>query len=103
MEYSSLKPVTVGQKVIIATTIQNYQNDTRDFAAIVEVRDSNGFTELLSWQTGHIGGRSSSEVGVSWIPQKADDYQIRAFVLNRIENPEVLSPVIESDVTIDSL
>lgn len=55
---------------------------------------------LQKCYAGQIGVRNIVNNGVYWTPEKADDYQIRLFVLRDIENPDILSPVVDSQVTI---
>lgn len=90
----------VGQNLVLLLDMENLLNEDRDYAAIIEVRDSNGITEALDWQTGNIDAKGTDRPGISWIPQKEGGYQIRAFVLSGIENPEPYSTVIQSEVTI---
>jgi hypothetical protein len=100
-EYSPpVRPRSVGEQLVVATTVQSHVNDTRGYATIIEVRDSNGMTEMLGWQTGQISPNGSMGIGISWTPLKADTYQLRTFVLSGLDNPQVYSPVVSSEVTI---
>lgn len=90
----------VGQNLVALLRMENLLNEDKDFAVIIEVRDSSGITETLDWQTGKIDARGMQSGGISWIPQKADDYQIRAFVWSGIDNPEPYSTVVQSEITV---
>jgi plastocyanin len=93
---------TAGEQLIISTTITNhcYEQD-QPFVAIIEVRNSDGVTEYLSWQSGVLKGLTGNiEIGVSWIPAYGDNYELRAFVISSLENPQVLSRVEVSNITI---
>jgi hypothetical protein len=68
---STIHSITVGQQVIVMTTILSNADDTRAFVAIIEVRDANGITEEFAWQTGQLTAKDSTEIGISWIPEKA--------------------------------
>jgi len=92
--------VTVGQQVVLSTTIVNNIEEDQPFVALVEVRDDTGVTVFLSWQTGTLTPDGRIDVGISWTPEFAGDYQIRTFVLSNLENPQILSPVASSEVTV---
>lgn len=90
----------VGEHLGIDLHVQNLLNEDKDYAVIIDVRDSAGITETLSWQTGTIDAQGAAYAGVTWIPQRAGDYQIRAFVLSSIDNPQPYSSVAQSEITI---
>ncbi|WP_148681567.1 hypothetical protein [Candidatus Nitrososphaera gargensis] len=72
-----------------------------EYATIIEVKYSNGITEMLGWQTGQIASNGSVVgIGISWTPLKADTYQLRAYVLSGLDNPLIYSTVVMSEVTI---
>jgi hypothetical protein len=92
--------VTVGQQVVLSTTIQNNANEEVPFVALVEVRDSDGITIFLAWQTGTLNANSDADIGLSWTPEEAGDYTVRTFVISDLASPEILSPVAESEITV---
>jgi hypothetical protein len=97
-----LSGAIAGDQLVIATTITNgcIEHD-QPFVAIVEVRNSDGLTEGLSWQSGTLDGRDGQvAVGVMWIPSHGDNFELRAFVVSDLENPQILSPIATSNVTI---
>ena len=96
-----LKDVQAGQQVMISTTIAN--NDAiRDWPSFVinEVRDPNGITVQLSWQSGIVEAGDQMSVGVSWMPEYAGTYELKIFVTSGLENPHILSIVSSSRVTV---
>lgn len=98
----TIHPVTTGQQVIVSTTVQSNANDTRDYVVIIEIRNSNGITENLNWQSGRLEPRGMNQVGVSWIPSEAGAYEIRTFVLSELKNPQLYSAVITSKIDVAS-
>lgn len=96
-----IQELHAGQQAIIETTIKNNDN-VYDWASyvIIEVRDSNGVTILLNWQSGVVGAGSQKSVGVSWTPEYAGDYEIRTFVISSLDSPRILSLVSSSQVKI---
>lgn len=92
--------VQAGQQVVLTTTINNNLDEAVPFVAIVEVRDDNGVTVFLAWQTGTLGADGRATVGLSWTPDFAGDYDIRTFVISSLDNPRILSEVKQSSVSV---
>lgn len=97
---AKITEVTTGNQVVLATNVKNNDSVSRPFVAIVEVRDSDGITVMLQWQTGTIAANGDAGVGVSWMPENAGSYEVRTFVISSLSNPQVLSPVVTSNVTV---
>ncbi len=97
---NQVSQVLAGQQVVLSSTIQNKENTSGPYAAIVEVRDSNGVTVYLQWQTGTLPANGSTNVGVSWTPDMPDTYTIRVFVLSSLSNPQILSEIVTSTVNV---
>lgn len=89
---------TLGQQVVITTTVTNTCIEgSLPFVVIIEIRNSMGITESLSWQSGVLVGLGdSTEVGASWIASPADSYESRVFIISDLVNPQILSNVITS-------
>ncbi|AIC15544.1 hypothetical protein [Nitrososphaera viennensis] len=90
----------VGQQLMITTTVQSNLNEARPYAAIIEIRDSDGVTIALSYQEGNMDAHGLTPMGMSWIPQKAGTYQFRTFVVSGIQNAQAYSPVASSEIKI---
>lgn len=97
-----LDHVRAGDQLVIATNARNCGEMDQPFLAIIEVRSSDGVTENLGWQSGVLKGNGQTQIGISWIPIRGDNYEIRAFAVSDFDNPEVLSPIGSSQVTIAS-
>ncbi|HJS82319.1 MAG TPA: hypothetical protein VJ742_05730, partial [Nitrososphaera sp.] len=95
-----LDEVSEGQQVVLTTRVVNEGGSAQPFVALIEVRDNNGVTVYLAWQTGTLPAGGSSQVGLSWTPEDSGDYDIRTFVISSLENPRILSPVVTSDITV---
>lgn len=99
--YSSpVDSVSVGDKLVIATSARNCSEMDQPFMAIIEVRNSLGMTENLGWQSGVLEGKGQTQIGISWIPVHGDNYEIRTFAVSDFENPSVLSAVTTSNFEI---
>ncbi len=97
---NELDEVSAGQQVVLSTTVNNNRNTDLAYAAVIEVRDADGFTVLLQWATGTLSAGGENEVGLSWTPMDAGEYTIRTFVLSDISNPSALSLIEESTLTV---
>jgi hypothetical protein len=92
--------VNVGQQVVLSTTIANNVDADQPFVALVEVRDSDEATIFLAWQTGILDSNDDAEVGLSFMPDKPGTYSIRTFVISSLSDPQILSAVEESELTV---
>ena len=90
-----LQSVEEGQQVTIATTFTNYLEEEVEFVGIIEVRDTDGVTELLAWQSATVAPLNNKTMGVSWVVPESSAYQSRTFAFTDLESPQVLS-VVES-------
>jgi hypothetical protein len=97
---NTLDEVSAGQQVVLSTTIVNNNAQSQPFVGIVEVRDSSGITVFLAWQTGTLNPSGQTEVGLSWTPDNAGEYTVRTFVISNLSNPQILSLVKESTITV---
>jgi hypothetical protein len=97
---NELDEVTAGQQVVLSTVVNNNRNTDLDYAAIIEVRDADGFTVLLQWATGNLSPGGENEVGLSWTPTEAGEYTVRTFVLSSVDSPAPLSLIEESTLTV---
>jgi hypothetical protein len=83
----------VGDQIILSTQVHSQSSDVTQFVTLIEVRDSYGITQLFGWQTGSLDSMASSEMGLAWTPAFADRYSVRTFVIESLENPQILSAV----------
>jgi hypothetical protein len=99
-----IQEIRTGQQVVITTAVaHNYDNvEALPLVVLIEVRNSDDITLQISWQSGRLqeGADSSMNVGVSWIPEDPGMYKLRTFAITDFENPQVLTEVYESEVTI---
>ena len=92
--------INIGQQVVLSTTVVNSADGAQPFVALVEVRDSNDVTTSLAWQTGTLSAGGRADVGLSWTPNDSGNYKVRTFVISSLNNPQILSKVSESTITV---
>jgi hypothetical protein len=101
MNSNSSGEISVGQQAVLSAVITNpFDSGDSRFVAITEVRTVDGITVDIGWQSGYVRSLESAEVGTSWLPQNAGNYQIRVFLISDLLNPQVLSIVTSSEVTV---
>lgn len=91
---------TVGQLVVISTTVVNNRDSVLPFTAIIEVRDESDVTVYLRFQIGDVNANGQSEIGLSWLPKDEGSYQLRAFAISNFTRPQVLAWVKTSEVSV---
>ena len=100
--HSSLDSPTAGDYLVVATLAKNNCVEDQPFVNIVEVRNSDGVTERLGWQTGVVKAPAgATQIGISWVPRAGGDYELRTFVISGFDDPQILSPIMTSTVTIE--
>jgi hypothetical protein len=96
----AVSTIVPGQQVVLTTTVTNNIDEDVPAVILVEVRDSSGITQFLAWQTATIDADGRVEVGLSWTPDRSGDYQVRTFVISSLNNPQVLSEVKTTQITV---
>jgi hypothetical protein len=94
-----------GQQALIHLTVTNNEPASQPFTAIVEVRDEDGVTLNLQWQTGTLEPNGSQAMAMSWTAEPESEFEevsIRAFAITDFENPQVLSGVKTSSFLISA-
>ena len=99
-EGNSIELITVGKQVTISKSFRTTIDSSRPFLALFDVRDSDGVSVYIAWQTGMVIPRNDVVVGISWMPEEAGDYEIRTFLISDWTNPEVLSPVASTNLKV---
>lgn len=79
--------VLPGRQVILSASLSKSLDGGRPSIAIFEIRDSNGVTIYLAWQTIDISPQGAKEVGVSWLSGKAGNYELRVLHIPNLVNP----------------
>lgn len=110
MSYPTLSDVTgneltlarVNQMVFISTTAVNCGDNLMPFVAIIEARDKNDITVYLQFQTGELEAGNASQIGLSWSPEAAGNYELRSFLLSDLEEPQIRSEIWSNKATIIS-
>ncbi|MGI0012045.1 MAG: hypothetical protein ACREBU_01180 [Nitrososphaera sp.] len=95
-----LSTASTGEIIILSVNVTNNENVPLPFVILIESRDEIGVTQFLEFHIGTLQGNRSSEVGISWKPAEAGNYQLRTFLISGFDSPEVLTGVQTSDFVI---
>ncbi|MGI0029843.1 MAG: hypothetical protein ACREAQ_09050, partial [Nitrososphaera sp.] len=92
--------IKLGEKAIIRVTYTNQNEVEQPVVILVEVRDEKGITVYLAWQSRSVAAGMNYTLEASWIPTEICDvsedsrcngaYQIRAYAIDNLENPQIL-------------
>jgi len=94
--------VSVGEQILIQTRLTNNQSEEQDFVYLVQVKDIDGVTVMISWIKSSINPGQIVSVAQSWLPEEDGNYNIEAFVWEDISNPmPLIVDVLELSVTIN--
>jgi len=107
LQGETITAIESGQQIMIMNKFENLELTPRDYLGIIEVRNSQGVTMLLAWQTSTMpaanartGEYGENTIGISWSAAKPGNYLVRAFAVTGFENPKILSEVRQSEIIV---
>lgn len=90
----------VGHNVIIESDITNQQSLKIAATFIVLVKNSDGYTDFLSWKEDKISANQTLPLSQSWVPEAAGSYTIQVFLWDTIETSVPLTDVMRAKVIV---
>ena len=87
-----------GKQVIIGTTATNNPFEETSCVIIIQVRNSDGATVFLAFQTLTLAPRNNSTLGASWLIEEQSLYEVKVFALSQLQNPVPLSIVMSTSL-----
>ena len=88
---SRVGDISVGQQVVLQSSVKNNQLIDQKFAYIMHIKDSDGITIMIAWINGEIPSSKTFDIGLSWMPDAKGDYDVAVFVWQSVANPLPLS------------
>ncbi|MFQ5968906.1 MAG: Kelch repeat-containing protein [Nitrososphaerales archaeon] len=82
-----------GRQVVIERGITNSEDVTQLFIYILQVKNSDSVTVVLSWIEGELPPKKSVRMSQTWIPNVSDQHLVELFVWESMENPKILAPM----------
>ncbi len=96
-------PFLVDNSLTLATAIMNNNNQEQPLVVIFDVRDSQGATIYLGFQSGMLEPNGHTEIGVQWQPSQTGTYEIRTFAISDLEETELLSRPASTTIMVQSI
>lgn len=104
---NTIREAIAGQQIVIHESVRNdvYLNEDKSLTVILDIRDMDGTTIYLSWQSAKVSPDDRYSFGTSWIiPYDATAgtvYEVRAFTITFFgPEAEALSAGFASEITI---
>ena len=95
-----LSKVTLNQQIQVVSDLANNQDKEQPFAYLVQIQDSNGITQSLSWITGSLSPNQKISLSQSWTPTNVESYTAQVFVWQGITEPDALSPPLNLQIPV---
>ncbi|MEM2760423.1 MAG: Ig-like domain-containing protein [Nitrososphaerales archaeon] len=90
----------VGQSLIIESDVTNEQPFKIAATFIVLVKDSNGYTEFITWKEDKIAANETLPMSQSWVPREKGRYTVNVFLWDTLENAVPLSDVMKAIIDV---
>ncbi|MFY3739663.1 MAG: hypothetical protein HMLIMOIP_000082 [Candidatus Nitrosomirales archaeon] len=84
---SSIDSVVTGEPILVETKVTNNIDEEQAFMYILQVKDSNDYTVMLTWIKGAMNALASMDAGISWTPEEDGNYTVEIFVWKSLEDP----------------
>lgn len=98
-----LEKLDVGHEVSLSIAVYNNLNEDKPFVAILEARSmDDGVTRFLVAPEGTVSANSRIDLGMPWTPDDAGVYQLRTFLIDSFDQPQILSPVMTSEIIVQA-
>lgn len=90
---TEVRSLGAGEQVIISNQVTNNQEHDQGFAYIVQVKDADGFSVMVSWVSGSIPPERTLDLGLSWVPESEGQYSVEVFVWESVATPAPLTGI----------
>jgi plastocyanin len=96
-------PITTlhaNSQVMVNLSATNTKSTQQSMVIILQIENSEGTTEFLSWQSSIVIGNQGMTSGFGWTPSNLGIYKISAFVWEGIGNPVPLADLYLSTISV---
>jgi len=83
---SRIDKIVTGQPVLVETKVTNNLDEEQPLIYILQVKDSNEFTVMLTWIKGTMNASAALDAGISWMPEESGNYTVEIFVWKSLED-----------------
>ncbi|MFQ5969907.1 MAG: hypothetical protein ACE5J2_05390 [Nitrososphaerales archaeon] len=88
----------ISESVLIKSSVSSRLAQKINFTAIIQIKDSEGFTISLTARDFSISSNENAEPSLSWIFERPGQFSIEIFLWERLDKPVPLSPVQKAEV-----
>jgi len=86
---NGIDKIVTGQPVLVETKVTNNLDEEQPFVYILQVKDGEGFTVMLTWIKGTMNTSAALDAGISWTPEESGNYTVEVFVWKSLEDPSL--------------
>ncbi|MFQ5940160.1 MAG: beta strand repeat-containing protein [Nitrososphaerales archaeon] len=97
---SSLSTPSIGMHLLIQSDVKNTLSTDQQFTYVVQIKDTDGATIMISWMTGTLPPGRQYAVAQSWLVEDKGEYTAEVFVWETISNPVPLAPMQKTDFSV---
>jgi hypothetical protein len=91
----------ISDALIIRSIVSNKIDQKINFTAIIQIKDNNGFTSVLTSLKGMtISPHERAEPSLSWMPENAGEFSIEIFLWTELNDPTPLAPVQTASIVL---
>jgi hypothetical protein len=91
---------TEGSPVLIRSNLRNNLAIEQEFVYIVQVKDTDGITVMLSWISGTLPAGREYVVATSWLVEDEGRFNVEVFTWDSITDPDILAPSLRTTVRV---
>lgn len=84
---STIDSAVTGEPILVETKVTNNLDEEQPFTYILQVKDSNDFTVMVTWIKGTMNALASLDAGISWTPEEDGNYTVEILVWKSLEDP----------------
>jgi hypothetical protein len=82
-----MNEIGAGQEVVISSTVYSTLSSSQSYVYIVQVKNSEGITVMLSWISGKVEPQRHANAAVAWNTEELGTYTIEIFLWQDILKP----------------
>ncbi|MGI0005958.1 MAG: hypothetical protein ACREAI_06035, partial [Nitrososphaera sp.] len=82
---NAITTVRSDRPVVVGVSVYNEEYREVLYVMLIEVRDTEGVTHYLSWQSNMLAPFGGSRVQTYWLPDEPGSYVIRTFALTSLQ------------------
>jgi len=86
---NGIDKIVTGQPVLVEMKVTNNLDEEQPFIYILQVKDGEGFTVMLTWIKGTMNKSAALDAGISWTPEESGNYTVEVFVWKSLEDPSL--------------